>query len=354
MLERAGAKDVRLRLSSLGNADTRAAYGEELKTFLREHARPSCRTRCGRVSTPNPLRAFDADHPGTRTVMQEAPLLLGSPRRRRRRALRRGAGAARPGRLRVRARSDPGAWAGLLHAHGVRVRERQSWARRARWAVAGATTAWSSSSAGRRRRAWDGRPASSGSCWRADVAGAARREGLRRLDRRRPTTAFAMRRGRSRAGEGATPSWSRRAARSRASSSRRIGIGAAYVVLVGDGLEVKDMEHRRAARRGRRRRGRRGGDVRGDRHLRQPLPLRLVRRAAQGAGRQRDPRGRLGAPPPRPRRADLHRPARPRGAAPAGLPPGGERRGPRGRARAAPRARDLRAAARWSSARRAP
>ena len=51
--------------------------------------------------------------------------------------------------------------------------------------------------------------------------------------------------------------------------------------------------------------------------------------------------GGLGAPPPRPRRADLHRPARPRGHPAAGLP---SRRVPgcaRGRAQAAARARDL-------------
>ena len=39
-------------------------------------------------------------------------------------------------------------------------------------------------------------------------------------------------------------------------------------------------------------------------------------------------RRRLGAPPPRPRRGGLHRPARPLGAAAAGLPPGGRARGP--------------------------
>ena len=38
--------------------------------------RPSCPTRCATRIDLNPLRAFDADHPGTRRVMESAPLLL--------------------------------------------------------------------------------------------------------------------------------------------------------------------------------------------------------------------------------------------------------------------------------------
>ena len=45
--------------------------------------------------------------------------------------------------------------------------ESPRWAPRAAWAAAGATTAWSSSSAGRPRPGWAGPPASSGSCWPA-------------------------------------------------------------------------------------------------------------------------------------------------------------------------------------------
>ena len=45
----------------------------------------------------------------------------------------------------------------------------------------------------------------------------------------------------------------------------------------------------------------------------EPLPRRLVRPADRRARRHPGARRRLGAPPPRPRRADLHRPARPLG-----------------------------------------
>jgi histidyl-tRNA synthetase len=65
----------RLRLSSLGNADTRATYNEELKTFLRSRESALSDEVKTRIDS-NPLRAFDADHPGTRAAMQEAPRLI--------------------------------------------------------------------------------------------------------------------------------------------------------------------------------------------------------------------------------------------------------------------------------------
>jgi histidyl-tRNA synthetase len=73
--ERAGTGPRRLRLSSLGTPTTRAAYVEELKQFLRareDELSDDVRSRLDQ----NPLRAFDADHPGTQAVMSEAPLLL--------------------------------------------------------------------------------------------------------------------------------------------------------------------------------------------------------------------------------------------------------------------------------------
>jgi histidyl-tRNA synthetase len=68
-------RDVRLRLASLGTPASRAAYREELKAYLHTHAEqlsPEVRERIDL----NPLRAFDADHPGTREVMAAAPRLL--------------------------------------------------------------------------------------------------------------------------------------------------------------------------------------------------------------------------------------------------------------------------------------
>jgi histidyl-tRNA synthetase len=70
-----GVQGVRLRLGSLGTPQTRAEYREELVSYLRaneDRLSEEVRTRIDL----NPLRAFDADHPGTREVMRDAPLLL--------------------------------------------------------------------------------------------------------------------------------------------------------------------------------------------------------------------------------------------------------------------------------------
>jgi histidyl-tRNA synthetase len=75
LLDALSVKEVRLRLSSLGTAETRAAYREELRGYLREHEdRLSDEVR-SRIDL-NPMRAFDASDPGTREVMRSAPTLL--------------------------------------------------------------------------------------------------------------------------------------------------------------------------------------------------------------------------------------------------------------------------------------
>ena len=66
---------VRLRISSLGTPDTRAEYREELQQYLRANEDRLSREVRDRIDL-NPLRAFDTDHPGTREVMADAPLLL--------------------------------------------------------------------------------------------------------------------------------------------------------------------------------------------------------------------------------------------------------------------------------------
>jgi histidyl-tRNA synthetase len=74
-LERIGAGGLRLKLSSLGNPETRRDYLEELKSYLRAHedvVSADVRTRIDL----NPLRAFDANDPATKEVMSRAPLLL--------------------------------------------------------------------------------------------------------------------------------------------------------------------------------------------------------------------------------------------------------------------------------------
>jgi histidyl-tRNA synthetase len=75
LLEALGARDVRLVLASLGTPDSRAAYREELKAYLHAHADELSDDVRSRIDL-NPLRAFDAKHPGTQRVMAGAPRLL--------------------------------------------------------------------------------------------------------------------------------------------------------------------------------------------------------------------------------------------------------------------------------------
>jgi histidyl-tRNA synthetase len=74
-LGRAGAGETRLLLSSLGTPETRAAYLEELRGHLRSRESELSQEVRDRLDL-NPLRAFDADHPGTQAVMRDAPRLL--------------------------------------------------------------------------------------------------------------------------------------------------------------------------------------------------------------------------------------------------------------------------------------
>jgi histidyl-tRNA synthetase len=67
--------ESRLRLSSLGNAETRRAYGAELRTYLRAREGELSDEVRSRIDA-NPLRAFDSDDPGTKAVMADAPLLI--------------------------------------------------------------------------------------------------------------------------------------------------------------------------------------------------------------------------------------------------------------------------------------
>jgi histidyl-tRNA synthetase len=74
-IERAGAGPARLRLSSLGTPETRAEYLDELRAYLREHEAELSEEVRERLDQ-NPLRAFDADHEGTRRVIADAPRLI--------------------------------------------------------------------------------------------------------------------------------------------------------------------------------------------------------------------------------------------------------------------------------------
>src|SRR3954453_17306808 len=70
-----GVEGVRLKLGSLGTLATRAAYLDELRDYLRSHEAELSEDVRDRLAV-NPLRAFDADHEGTRAVMADAPRLL--------------------------------------------------------------------------------------------------------------------------------------------------------------------------------------------------------------------------------------------------------------------------------------
>jgi histidyl-tRNA synthetase len=75
LLTALGVRQVRLRLSSLGSAESRGAYRETLTAYLREHEGALSEEVRERIDL-NPLRAFDSEHPGTRAVMEDAPVLL--------------------------------------------------------------------------------------------------------------------------------------------------------------------------------------------------------------------------------------------------------------------------------------
>jgi histidyl-tRNA synthetase len=70
-----GVRGVRLRLSSLGTPEARAAYREQLREHLRSNE-DSLSAEVRERIDENPLRAFDSEHPGTVAVMEGAPRLL--------------------------------------------------------------------------------------------------------------------------------------------------------------------------------------------------------------------------------------------------------------------------------------
>jgi histidyl-tRNA synthetase len=75
LLVELGVAEVRLRLSSLGSTELRAAYRDELREHLRAHEAELAPEVRGRIDA-NPLRAFDSDHSSTRAVMAAAPTML--------------------------------------------------------------------------------------------------------------------------------------------------------------------------------------------------------------------------------------------------------------------------------------
>ena len=75
LLGELGTRGLRLRLASLGDPDSRAAYRAQLQDYLRanlDRLAPEVRERIDL----NPLRAFDSDDASTQEVMAGAPRLL--------------------------------------------------------------------------------------------------------------------------------------------------------------------------------------------------------------------------------------------------------------------------------------
>jgi histidyl-tRNA synthetase len=75
VLAELGVPGVELRLGSLGSAQARSEYLEELKAHLRAHEGDLSEDVRERIEI-NPLRAFDADDEGTRGVMAAAPTIV--------------------------------------------------------------------------------------------------------------------------------------------------------------------------------------------------------------------------------------------------------------------------------------
>jgi histidyl-tRNA synthetase len=75
LLELTGARGVRLRLGSLGTPETRRAYSDELREYLRGREDELSADVRARLDA-NPLRAFDSSDPTTQAVMRDAPRLM--------------------------------------------------------------------------------------------------------------------------------------------------------------------------------------------------------------------------------------------------------------------------------------
>src|SRR4051794_24566212 len=75
LIASSGARDVRLRIGSLGTPEARRDYSDELRAYLRARADELSDEVRSRIDA-NPLRAFDSDHRGTQRVMEGAPRLL--------------------------------------------------------------------------------------------------------------------------------------------------------------------------------------------------------------------------------------------------------------------------------------
>ena len=319
---RLGARGVRLRIASLGSPRARADYRDELQAYLRAHEDELSEEVRGRIDL-NPLRAFDAEHAGTQRVMEGAPRLLD--------------------RLPADDLEHFAAVRELLDGAGMAyevdttlVRGLDYYTRTLfefKSDALGAQTRRRRRRALRRphradRRAADarhglGRRASSGCCWRRRAAAgrAAPVDLYVAYEARHRGAAFRLAADARRAGHAAQTRTRRPLDEGPAQAGRprgrplRCHPGDEGDVAQGHGDGRAETRGRRHGRRA----TSRGGAVKPPRA--NELPRRLGRRPRRRARRRDRARRRLGAPPPRPRRPDLHRPARPLRNRPARLPP---------------------------------
>jgi histidyl-tRNA synthetase len=75
LLEALSVREVKLRLASLGNPETRSEYRRELTEYLRANEARLAEEVRDRIDL-NPMRAFDSTDPATREVMSAAPKLI--------------------------------------------------------------------------------------------------------------------------------------------------------------------------------------------------------------------------------------------------------------------------------------
>ena len=73
--QKLGLKNLRLEINTLGNADERAAYRDQLQAFLLQHKEQLDDETNERVER-NPLRVLDSKNPQVQSLLAKAPLLL--------------------------------------------------------------------------------------------------------------------------------------------------------------------------------------------------------------------------------------------------------------------------------------
>ena len=120
LLRRLGLTRIKLLVNSLGTPAVRAAYRERLTAYFAAHESELDEDSKRRLRT-NPLRILDSKNREMQGLIAGAPALLDELDSGVENALRYALRSPRGRRRRISCRAAPGARAGLLHAHGVRV-----------------------------------------------------------------------------------------------------------------------------------------------------------------------------------------------------------------------------------------